>query len=50
MVAKFCIACFAGAATSHEAAPNGTMNPDTEDSLNDDELLALAATQLDDAT
>lgn len=49
MSAVLCTACFAGAATSNEAACNGTTNPDTEYSLDDDELLALAATQLDEA-
>ena len=39
-------AMIAGAGTRNEAAPNGRINPDTEYSLDDDDLLALAATQL----
>ena len=49
VAAVFCMACYAGTATSDEGGANGITKPDPEYSLDDNELLALAATQLDEA-
>lgn len=41
------MACFAGAPIHNEAAASSMTHTGTDYSLDDDELLALAATQLD---